>query len=104
MAVLRLERRQMVSSTEVGRRLAEYLDRVTAGGERLFVVRNNRIEAVLLGIEDFEQLIEYEDMVEHLVVADLIARRRDEPEEVDLDTALAEAGLDPDELKRTEPN
>lgn len=104
MTMLRLERKQMVSSTEVGRRFAEYLGQVTEARERCFIVRNNRIEAVLLGIEDFERLAEYEDVVEHLVVADLIARRRDEPEEVDLDTALAEVGLGPDELRETDPS
>lgn len=101
MSALKLDRRQMVSSTDMARRFAEYLDRAGEKAERLYVTRNNQIEAVLLNVEDFERLQAFEEIVEHLLVAKLVADRRNEDEvEVDLEALLLEEGLDLDELRR----
>ena len=100
MAHLRLDRRQMVSSTDMARRFAEYLDRADQKAERLFVTRNNQIEAVLLSVEDFERLQAYEEIVEYLAIADLVAERQSEEEiEVDLEVLLREEGLDLDLIR-----
>lgn len=101
MPTLRLDRNQMVSSTDMARRFSEYLDRAGNQAERLFVTRNNQIEAVLLNVEDFERLQAFEEVVEHLMVGQTVAERRNEPEvEVDLKVMLRDEGLDPDELRR----
>jgi len=96
-----MKRNQMVSSTDLSRRFRDYLDRTSIGLERLFVTRNNQIEAVLLGIEDYERLAQLEELVEHLEIARLIADRSSESE-TDLDTLLAEEGLSLDELRQVE--
>lgn len=103
MASLKLARKQMISSSEMARRFAEYLDRAREQAERLFVTRNNQIEAVLLGVEDFERLSEFEEIVEHLLVAGLIEARRNDPEVSDLEALLQQEGLDPDELTSVDP-
>lgn len=104
MAGLKLERKQMISSTDMARRFAEYLDRARQRDERLFVTRNNEIEAVLLNVEDFERLAEFEEIVEHLLVAKLAEARRNEPEVIDLEALLQEEGLNPDELRGINPD
>ncbi len=101
---LRLSRHQMVSSTDLPRRFGEYLDRATQRSEPIFVTRNNSIEAVVLGIEDYERLTEYEELVEHLIIAQLVKDRADEPEVTDLETLLREEGTDEDELQKSDPN
>lgn len=94
----------MISSTDMARRFAEYLDRARQRDERLFVTRNNEIEAVLLNVEDFERLAEFEEIVEHLLVAKLAEARRNEPEVIDLEALLQEEGLNPDELRGINPD
>ncbi|MDI3281562.1 MAG: type II toxin-antitoxin system Phd/YefM family antitoxin [Bacillota bacterium] len=103
MPALKLDRKQMVSSTEMARRFAEYLDRTQTSLERFFITRNNEIEAVLLSVEDYERLVEFEEIVEHLVIAKMIEERQDEPEVIDLEALLREEGLDPDDLRRIDP-
>jgi len=103
-ATLRLSRSQMISSTDMGRRFAEYLDRARRGQERLFVTRNNGIEAVLIGIEDYERLLELEELVETLAVDKLVRARREEPEVGDLEVLLRKEGLSEDELRRIGPD
>ena len=101
--MLKLNRRQMVSGTEVARHLSAYLDKAAERGERVFVARNNRIEVVLMGIEDYERLSDYEEIVEHLVAAELIEARRNEPAVTDLERLLSEEGFNPDELRKVDP-
>lgn len=103
-ATLRLSRSQMISSTDMGRRFAEYLDRASRGLERLFVTRNNEIEAVLIGIEDYERLLELEELVEYLASDKLVKARREEPEVGDLEVLLRKEGLTEDELRGIDPD
>ena len=100
-ASLRLNRNQMVSSTDMARRFAEYLDRADKKGERLYVTRNNQIEAVLLNVEDFERLQVLEEIVEYAAISELVAEREAEEEiEVDLEALLRDEGLDPESLRK----
>lgn len=103
-ATLKLSRSQMISSTDMGRRFAEYLDRARRGLERLFVTRNNEIEAVLIGIEDYERLLELEELVESLAIDKLVKSRRGEPEVGDLEALLREEGLTEDDLRGIDPD
>lgn len=103
-ATLKLSRSQMISSTDMGRRFAEYLDRSHRGQERLFVTRNNEIEAVLVGIEDYERLLELEELVETLAIDGLVKARRREPEVGDLEALLRKEGVTEDELRRVDPD
>lgn len=92
MAVLRLDRSQMIPSSEAGRNFGEILNRLKEA-EELFITRNNAIEAVLVDIEVFERLAELEDLVEHLEIAGLISDRAAEPEVGTLEDLLAEEGI-----------
>lgn len=103
MTTLRLNRNQMISSSEMARHFAEYLERACKGTDRLYVTRNNEIEAVLVGIEDFERLLDLEELVEHLTVARVRETRRNEPEVIDLAALLREEGLIADELEGVNP-
>lgn len=102
MATLKLNRSQMISSTNMGRRFSDCLDR-TRKSERLYVTRNNEIEAVLLNVEDFERLLDFEDIIEHLTIEKMWEERKDEPEVIDLEALLREEGLNPDELSGIDP-
>lgn len=103
MSALRLKRTQMVSSTDMARRFAEYLDRATSSSESLFITKNNEIRAVLVSIEDFEWFSELEEIAEHLAIGKLVEARRNEPDVIDLESLLRREGLNPDELRRIDP-
>lgn len=96
---LKLDRSQMVSSTDMARKFASYLDQSRKQGKRFFITRNNEIEGVFLAIEDFERLVELEELAEHLEIARLVEERKDEPV-IDLDDLLRKEGLTADELRR----
>ncbi len=91
---------QMVSSTDIAQRFEEYLDRARSRSERLFITRDNSIEAVLISIEDFEKLSGLEELVEHLMVAKIVEERLGQPEVADLGTMMKEEALEKPEKDR----
>jgi len=84
-------RHEIVASSEVNRRLGAVLDRLKKT-KRLVLSRNNNLEAVLLPIEEYEELIEDLD---HLLLAHEIAERkaRDTGERIPWEKVKATYGL-----------
>ncbi|MBI2889621.1 MAG: type II toxin-antitoxin system Phd/YefM family antitoxin [Nitrospirae bacterium] len=65
-------RDEIVASSHASKHLGELLDRVKRKG-RVVLSRKNRLEAVLVSVENYEEIIED---LEHLVTALEIGRRK----------------------------
>ena len=73
MAKLVLTADELITSTKATRELPRLLDRLPE--KRWFIQRNNKLEGVLLGIEEYERLLELEEEVEHLTLAVTLTER-----------------------------
>ena len=84
-------REEIVSSSEASKRLGEVLSEVKRKG-RVVLSRNNRLEAVILPIEDYEELVED---IEHLLTALEIQERKakDKGKRVPWESLKARHGL-----------
>ena len=84
-------REEIVSSSEASKRLGEVLSEVKRKG-RIVLSRNNRLEAVILPIEDYEELVED---IEHLLTALEIQERKakDKGKRVPWESLKARHGL-----------
>ena len=89
MAKLTLTADELITSTTVARELPRLLDRLSE--QRWFIQRNNQLEGVLLGIEEYKQLLQSEEEIEHLtLVLTLLEReRRDDGYRIGLDELAA---------------
>ncbi len=67
MAELTLTKDELITSTTAARELPRLLDRLSE--QRWFIQRNNELEGVLLGVDEYERLLALEEEVEHLVLA-----------------------------------
>lgn len=65
MVTLRIQREDMVSSSECVRNFSRMLDRVK--DKPLFIVRNNDIEGIMMDIEEYEMLMERMEYLEERV-------------------------------------
>jgi len=85
MAKLVLSSDELISSSIAARELSRLLDRLPE--KKWFIQRNNKLEAVLLGIEEYERLLELEEAVEHLILALTLQdrERRDDGYRIGLD-------------------
>ena len=96
MAVLTTD--EMVSSTDIMRRFPKILAQLRGHElEKVFVMRNNKPEAVFISIERYEEMMEY---LEELEIA-MIVKERDVPgrERVAFDDILKKEGLAREDLQ-----
>ncbi|MBM2817136.1 MAG: antitoxin-like protein [Ignavibacteria bacterium] len=92
---------ELKSSTAITRNFGSLLDNLrTKKLEKIAVIRNNKMEAVILPIEDYEKLKEKEEFEEHTGIYNLIKVREQEPIEhgISFDSVLNEYGIRENEL------
>ena len=74
---------EMVGITEFGKSLGKYLDKVTSNTfNKLAIIRRNKLEAVLIPIQEYENLQRAYDMLEQKDIEDILNRTTEEDKEV----------------------
>lgn len=66
---------KMIPVTRLQRELTQKLREVHETGEPLFVLRNNKMAAVILSTEEYELLKQAGDILEHLEIAEVVEKR-----------------------------
>lgn len=90
-------REEIMSSSEIVRNFATVLtSMVDHKRDKVAIIRNNRMEAVLLPIDDYERMQDICEIVEQLELHDIISERSKVPQEryVSLADALKSSGID----------
>jgi len=74
---------EMVGITEFGKSLGKYLDKVTSNTfNKIAIIRRNKPEAVLIPIQEYENLQRAYDMLEQKDIEKLLSIRTEEEKEV----------------------
>jgi len=92
---------ELMSSTEIVRNFSSILDSITKHEkDKIAVMRKNKLEAVILSVEEYERIYEILELFEHIQIYKTIEQRKDTPlnEYIDLDQILAEQGIDLSEI------
>ena len=92
---------ELMSSTEIVRNFSSVLDSIKEHKrDKVAVLRKNRLEAVILPIDEYEKIRELADIMEHLQIYETVKKREATPmsEYVDLETLSATNGLSGDDL------
>ena len=99
--MLTYTKEELMSSTDIVRNFSSVLDSIKKQKrDKIAVLRKNRLEAVILPIDEYERIRELADLMEHLQLNKLIKEREKTPvsEYVDFEQVLSEHGLGKDEL------
>jgi len=92
---------ELISSTEIVRNFSSILDSITKHEkDKIAVMRKNKLEAIILSVEEYEKIYEFKELFEHIQIYQTIEQRKDTPlnEYIDLDQLLTEQGIDLDEI------
>ena len=92
---------ELISSTEIVRNFSAILDSIKEHRrDKVAVMRKNKLEAVILSIDEYERIQELADLIEHLQIFKTIEKRKETPVEayVDFEQVLAEHGLSIDDI------
>ena len=70
-------RDEIISTTELSRNLSTTLNNITKNSnQRVAIAKNNKLEAVIINIEEYERLKDAYDMLEHIKIAKTIEDRK----------------------------
>ncbi len=91
-------RDEIISTTDLARNVATTLGQiVNRDKEKIAISKNNKLEAVLINIDEYERLKEAQEILEHLEIAKLVDSRK-ESSTISFEELLEKEGVSYDEL------
>jgi len=91
-------RDEIVSASDVARSFSKILKDLTSyTKDKVAISKNNKLEAVIVPIEEYERMQEALDMAEHIEIYNIVKERENQPT-ISFDELLEEVGIDKDEL------
>ncbi|RLB94012.1 MAG: hypothetical protein DRH26_02425 [Deltaproteobacteria bacterium] len=94
-------RDELMSSSEVVRNFSSILDSIKNKEKvKIAVMRKNKLEAVILSIDEYERIHEIMDLFDHLQIYKTVEQRKTTPleEYINFEQILADQGLSYDEI------
>ena len=74
---------EMIGITELGKSLGHYLDKVTSNVyDKIAIIRRNKPEAVIIGIEEYEMLQRAYDAIEQKEIEAILSNMSEEDKEI----------------------
>ena len=89
-------RNEIVSSSQFVRGFAGFLQRMTkSNDEKIAIVKNNQMQAVLIPIDEYEKLKSIEELAEYKEIYKTIQTRKNTPQEeyVSYEDSMKQAGF-----------
>ncbi len=89
-------RNEIISSSQFVRGFAGFLQRMTkSNDEKIAIVKNNQMQAVLIPIDEYEKLKSIEELAEYKEIYKTIQTRKNTPQEeyVSYEDAMKQAGF-----------
>ncbi len=91
-------RDEIISATDLARNVSATLNAVTQKvKDKIAISKNNKLEAVLIDIEEYERLQEAYDLLEHIEIAKIVEERKGS-DTISFEELLAKEGIDYDDL------
>ena len=91
-------RNEIISATDIARSFSTALNSVIEKTkEKLAISKNNKLQAVLIDIEEYERLKRAYDLMEHIEIAKVVEARKNQ-KTVSLEESMKRYGISIDEL------
>jgi len=95
------KRDEIISVTELARNLSDTLNSITKKQkDKIAISKNNRLEAVIIDIDEYEKLKEVYELIENAEIAEILKERVKTPKDkyISLEESAKALGIDLDEL------
>ena len=99
--MLAYKKTELMSSTDIVRNFSTILDSIkNHEKDKIAVMRKNKLEAIIISVEEYERIHEITDLFEHIQIYKTIEQRKDTPlkEYIDMEQLLANQSIDTDEI------
>ena len=92
-------RNEIISSSKTAKNFGQILESLKSGElKRAVISKNNELEAVILSIEKYEEIMDMAELIEHIQIARLVKERENELPEISLDDLLKNSGINRNEI------
>ena len=94
-------RDEIISATDLARNISSTLNSIAKNEkEKIAISKNNKLEAVIVNIEEYERLKEAYELMEHIEIAKIVQERKKTPKNqyITLEESAKEFGIDLNEL------
>jgi len=94
-------RDEIISATDLARNVSGTLSSIVKHTkEKVAISKNNKLEAVIIDIEEYERLKEAYDLMEHIEIAKIVEERKSSPKDkyMTLEESAKHFGINLDEL------
>ena len=99
--MVRYTKEEITSSTQIARNIGDFLNKIRDNEiDKVAIMRNNKMEAVLLSIEEYENIAKLKEYIEQIELAKLIKNRKhnSKDEYVSFEDILEKEGISENEL------
>jgi len=91
-------RDEIISATDLARNVSGTLSSITKNlKEKIAISKNNKLEAVIIDIEEYERLKASYERIEHREIAKIVEERKDS-KTIDFEALLDKEGISYDDL------
>ena len=91
-------RDEIISATDLARNVSATLNNVVKHvQEKIAISKNNKLEAVIIDIEEYERLKEAYELMEHMEIVKVVEARKNS-ETIPFEALLEKEGIDYDDL------
>ena len=99
--MITITKEEIVSSSKAGKNFGQILERLKSGQtEKIIISKNNKLEAVIIPIEEYEQVKEAFELIEHLEIFQLVSKRKGKKTVAALDDLISESGISRKDLMK----
>jgi len=99
--MITLTKDEIVSSSKASKNFGQLLNRLRSGEtEKIIISKNNELEAVMITFEEYEEMKQFSELLEHLEISRIIESRKDKKTEIGLDKLFLENNLSRRDLEK----
>jgi len=99
--MITITKEEIVSSSKAGKNFGQILERLKSGQtEKIIISKNNKLEAVIIPIEEYEKVKEAFELIEHLEIFQLVSKRKGKKTVAALDDLISESGINRKDLRK----
>ena len=91
-------RDEIISATNLARNISATLNSIVKKSkEKIAISKNNKLEAVIIGIDEYEKLKNAYELMEHIEIANTI-KERENSKTISFESLLEKEGIDYNDL------
>jgi prevent-host-death family protein len=99
--MITLTKDEIISSSKASKNFGKILERLKSGeNDKIIISKNNELEAVIITFQEYEEMKQVSELLEHLEISRIIETRKDHKTIIGLDKLISDNKLSRKDLEK----